>query len=176
MFHKAPLPCCLTSEPFDVMQLLPVTRYTKLVSVFKPLLRSGGQPQHSIHWPSPHSEPVPCWRVLTGDRAIYMFFDGRETRASAGNPLEQERKNMQTPQQKPLPHPWIHPRTFLLWGDSANHWPTAVPWPWSRMRAKTGESIVGPMGHRSNGFCVVGITAFQTNEMSDQWCICWTIE
>ncbi len=34
--------------------------------------------------------------------------------------------------------------------------------------AKAGECIVRPMGHQSNGFCIVGITDCWTNGMSQK--------
>lgn len=50
-----------------------------------------------------------------------MFFDMEETGMPRRNPSWQK-DNMQTPQKKAsLVDKRIEPRTFLLWGDSANH-------------------------------------------------------
>ncbi len=55
-------------------------------SAFNPSLSSSGQPQRSAWGPTPHSEPAPRSRVLTGDRLIHMCLMVGGTRSTRRNP------------------------------------------------------------------------------------------
>ncbi len=79
------------------------------------------------------------WRLcrLCGAFKSYhtCFFVAGETRAPRGNP-RQRGENMQTPPRNVVPQPGIKPRTFLLWGDSANHLSTLSP---TKGKARKGK-------------------------------------
>ncbi len=63
---------------------------------------------------------------LSGDTPTVHVLTMAETRAPTENP-RRHGENMQTLHRKALPRPGIEPRTFLLWGDSANHYSTMPP-------------------------------------------------
>ncbi len=70
-----------------------------------------------------------------------MFLMVGETRAPGGNPRKHE-ENMQTPFRKVLPQPDMEPRTFLPWGDSANHWPTMPRCQWIEFSICIFHSVI----------------------------------